>query len=80
MEAAEAIDLKGLIGAVFIEYGDGNMLRLLFEVTRPLFEVTLVVMVEHPTEEEVPLAFFEGCLRLLAEDEIRLLSSLSSLL
>ena len=44
-----------------------------------IFEVVMVV-VEHPTEEEVPLAFFEGCLRLLAEDEIRLLSSLSSLL
>ena len=45
--------LNGIIGAVDIEYGDGNMLRL-------LFEVTLVVMVEHPTEEEVPLAFFEA--------------------
>ena len=52
--------LNGIIGAVDTEYGDGNMLRLLFEVTRPLFEVTLVVMVEHPTEEEVPLAFFEA--------------------
>ena len=45
--------LNGIIGAVDTEYGDGNMLRL-------LFEVTLVVMVEHPTEEEVPLAFFEA--------------------
>ena len=64
MECSQVDLRRSDLGAVGTEYGEGYEDDLDVADT----DLELVIAIEHPTEEEVPLAFFEA-FKLLVEDD-----------
>ena len=62
MERSQVDFRRSDLGAVGTEYGEG------YEEDLDVADLELVIAIEHPTEEEVPLAFFEA-FKLLVEDD-----------